>query len=90
MYARGEPTGITRAMFELGCCGKLKKGAVGVAKSSLGVGLTSRETRRVRRAICDECNKKKGGFCVECGCNIVLKTRLKREKCELMKWKSEE
>ena len=39
-----------------------------------------------RRKICRKCPSNKLGVCIECGCPIYAKPRIKDEYCDLGKW----
>jgi hypothetical protein len=39
-----------------------------------------------RMNICRPCAHYKAGFCKLCGCMLVMKTRVKQEKCPANKW----
>ena len=39
-----------------------------------------------RMKICRPCAHYKAGFCKLCGCMLVMKTRVKQEKCPANKW----
>lgn len=85
----------------MSCCngkldaGKVIRGAVGLTKAFLGVGLADDVTIASRRDICRSCEhseKKqtpegvKVRKCNLCLCFIGPKTKLKAEKCPADKW----
>lgn len=80
----------------IGCkdCGGLVRGTVGVARSLMGVRLTSQGAIRQRLEICRGCdqaikcrhNHRQVCRCLACGCWLAHKTRLRGEKCPRGKW----
>jgi len=44
--------------------------------------------RNIRMRICNDCEKKKGKWCSECGCFLEAKTRCFICECPLDKWYS--
>jgi hypothetical protein len=76
-----------------GSCGKqpgvgqIVRGAIGLAKSELGIGTAiSAEQIAARRSVCESCDRWDHGRCMECGCYTYAKTRLTHERCPLGKW----
>tara|TARA_R110000824_G_scaffold237454_1_gene426218 strand:- start:285 stop:623 length:339 start_codon:yes stop_codon:yes gene_type:complete len=67
----------------------LLSGVLGLAKSTLNIGIARESTVRARRAICESCDSRKGNSCGECGCYITHKTRLEEQTCPLGKWLAE-
>ena len=65
---------------------KLRKGVVGIAKATLGIGLASEFEIEARRSICEVCEFRQGGSCGACGCYISPKTKLAEEKCPKGFW----
>ena len=72
---------------------ELWRGAKGLSKYHLGVGVADEEEINKRKEICKNCelikNKTddlKGSKCSACGCLIRAKTALKNEKCPKGKW----
>lgn len=45
-----------------------------------------RETSKQRILTCHGCPRYSYGACMECGCIVLVKTKLKDEKCPLGKW----
>ncbi len=45
-----------------------------------------KQTKDKRKNICNVCDKKKLGFCTECGCVVITKVMWERNKCPLNKW----
>lgn len=72
----GDPCGKKRAML----------GAVKLAQSELGIGVTDKETTARRRTICESCPDWNHGRCNLCGCYTFAKTRLTKETCPVGKW----
>ncbi len=83
----------------MGCCGKVKKGVIGLTKAAFGVDRASDELIATRRDICRTCGysakrKRKDGMlglttlstCSQCGCFIAPKTTIKAEKCKAGLW----
>jgi len=62
------------------------KGAVGLAKSELGIGAASKKEIDDRRAICIGCDKQVLGVCSECGCYCAAKVKIAKERCPIGKW----
>tara|TARA_R110002167_G_scaffold160158_1_gene356041 strand:+ start:443 stop:919 length:477 start_codon:yes stop_codon:yes gene_type:complete len=62
------------------------KGAVGLAKSEMGVGTVDDSTLEHRRQLCILCDRQDLGVCGECGCYCAAKVKLKKERCPLGKW----
>lgn len=62
------------------------KGAVGLAKSEMGVGTVDDSTLEHRRQLCILCDRQDLGVCSECGCYCAAKVKLKKERCPLGKW----
>jgi len=62
------------------------KGAVGIAKSRIGIDAASKYLTSLRRGICAECPERSGWFCKMCLCLIHEKSRVKSEKCPLDLW----
>tara|TARA_Y100000310_G_scaffold295800_1_gene327493 strand:- start:265 stop:606 length:342 start_codon:yes stop_codon:yes gene_type:complete len=69
---------------------KLLKGAKGIAKSTLGIDIAGKDTIKIRRQICEDCDKRKDKRCGACGCYIVHKTRLASESCPNGYWVAED
>ena len=46
----------------------------------------SKEQKDERRVICNNCERRMGILCRECGCIIMAKTAMSGEKCPLDKW----
>ena len=82
----------------MGKCGcnlrQIARGAVGVAKSTAGVGIASPRVIARRRTICDACEharpcRGKPGracTCAICGCWVRHKARLAEERCPEGRW----
>jgi len=66
--------------------GDFVKGAVGLAKSELGIGHADDETIAERRRICKSCEHQDLGVCGECGCYCAAKVRLSKETCPIGEW----
>ena len=66
--------------------GDFVKGAVGLAKSELGIGHADDETIAERRRICKSCEHQDLGVCDECGCYCTAKVRLSKETCPIGEW----
>lgn len=66
--------------------GDLVRGAVGVAKASLGVQAAPDETVRSRWAACLACDAHDCGRCRECGCFTGAKIRVAGESCPRGVW----
>ena len=62
------------------------KGAVGIAKSELGIGHADDETIERRRTICKGCEHQDLGVCGKCGCYCAAKVRLKSQSCPIGEW----
>lgn len=62
------------------------KGAIGLAKSEMGVGTVDDSTLEHRRQLCILCDRQDLGVCGECGCYCAAKVKLKKERCPLGKW----
>lgn len=62
------------------------RGAVGLAKSELGIGAASEEEVSDRRSICIGCDKQVLGVCSECGCYCAAKVKIAKERCPIGKW----
>lgn len=62
------------------------KGAMGMAKSELGIGHADDETIERRRTLCKGCEHQDLGVCGKCGCYCAAKVRLKKEKCPIGVW----
>lgn len=60
--------------------GALKAAAVSGFKT------VSKEERKNRLDICEECDKYKNGRCLECGCFLSFKTTLEAWHCPIKKW----
>jgi hypothetical protein len=45
-----------------------------------------KEQKDERRVICNNCERRMGILCRECGCIIMAKTAMSGEKCPLDKW----
>ena len=67
----------------------LAKGAVGLAKSELGVGHAPPEIIELRSSVCRSCDRQDLGVCQECGCYCAAKVKLTKERCPLDKWGGE-
>lgn len=48
--------------------------------------LADKETKILRRTICNDCKSRKGFLCGECGCIIRGKTAITNHSCPLGKW----
>lgn len=48
------------------------------------------EVEKQRLALCNNCNSKRGGTCVKCGCFISLKVQFPDEFCPIGKWHKSE
>lgn len=48
--------------------------------------IPDRETSKQRISTCRGCACYNYGACMECGCIVLVKTKLKDEKCPLGKW----
>ena len=46
----------------------------------------SEEEYAARTAVCDECDRRSGNRCLECGCRLSLKARGRTFRCPLGKW----
>lgn len=44
------------------------------------------EISRKRSEFCRTCPHSRNGLCLECGCVIMIKTKLSAEACPLKKW----
>lgn len=42
-----------------------------------------------RIEICKSCTEYRLGICIQCGCYMPIKTKLKKTKCPLGKWQKE-
>lgn len=62
------------------------KGAIKLGKAELGIDDVSLDVLQMRRSECQKCDKNEIGRCLECGCYLWAKTKLKREKCPIGKW----
>ena len=51
-----------------------------------GLKTVDREQYEQRMTICDDCDKRQGNRCQECGCRLHLKARGRAFKCPLGKW----
>jgi hypothetical protein len=69
----------------MSCCNKIK-GAIKLAQSELGVGISPPDLTAERRKICEGCPEWEHGKCRVCGCYTFAKTRLTKETCPLGKW----
>jgi len=75
-------------------CGGCFKGAAGLAKYALGIGLAAGPLAEVRRRLCRNCERAvpcrtqpgKMCRCAVCGCWLMPKTGLAAETCPLEKW----
>ena len=65
---------------------KLIRGATGLVKSILGIGLSTQEVITNRKIICDSCEFKEGSKCGKCGCWLAHKTRVAEESCPMGYW----
>ncbi|QDP48632.1 MAG: hypothetical protein Unbinned97contig1000_17 [Prokaryotic dsDNA virus sp.] len=65
---------------------KLTNGIKGLTKSTLGLGLASKEIIQERRSICDTCVHRDNKSCSICGCFIIPKTRVASEECPKGYW----
>jgi len=61
-------------------------GAIGIIKSTAGVGIACPNDITSRRSVCDNCEIREGKKCGSCGCYIEQKTRLASEKCPKNYW----
>lgn len=48
--------------------------------------VTESQTQKARMETCTSCPRYSHGACLECGCIMLVKTRLAAEKCPLEKW----
>lgn len=63
------------------------RGALGLTKVGLGIGIAPEKIVNERREICLACSCYNGfGMCSECGCCLDAKIRLKNQKCPKSKW----
>lgn len=51
-----------------------------------GLKTVTPEQYQERLQICDTCDRRQGGSCLECGCNLALKAKGRAFKCPLGKW----
>lgn len=51
-----------------------------------GARTVTKEVYTERLTICDTCDKRKGGGCTICGCNLKVKARGRVFQCPLKKW----
>ena len=73
---------------------RLVRGAIGISKSMLGMGVAPPNVQKKRMELCQECPKAVRCaphappvcFCKACGCYLKHKTRLKSERCPMGKW----
>lgn len=65
---------------------RMAKGAVGLAKTAVGVDQAGEETVAARWAVCEGCDSNSAGVCGECGCHLSAKVRLTRESCPIERW----
>ncbi len=79
----------------MGCCGKIIKGAAGLAKAAAGIDKADSRTIAARRAACLQCEHlhqdgrlrmSTGAICWECRCFLIAKTRIAGETCPIGKW----
>ncbi len=85
---------MTALIRQCRSCTRTAKGAIGLARSVLGVGLASPRQIEQRLAICRACpeavpcvhNTRQVCKCDICHCWLRHKTRLKRERCPLGQW----
>lgn len=79
----------------MGCCGKIAKGASGLAKAAVRVRRDAPAFAKARRDICRACpqaqkHPTKGltflSRCNSCGCFIGAKTLIESESCPEGKW----
>jgi hypothetical protein len=47
---------------------------------------TDKETREIRKTTCESCEHKRDKRCSQCGCFIILLTKINYGKCPLNKW----
>ena len=80
------------------CCGKMRRGVVGLAKATLGVDKAPTNVVLLRRAVCEVCERAEvrrlGGVavlrrCEACSCFILPKTAIMSEVCPEGKWGKE-
>lgn len=69
-------------------CGRssVVKGASGLIRSTLNIGIAADEVVAERRRSCESCDRWDHGRCGECGCYTHAKTRLRSESCPLGRW----
>jgi len=48
--------------------------------------ISSKAVAKQRQSVCADCPRHNMGACLECGCILLVKTRLAAEKCPLGKW----
>ena len=73
---------------------RLVRGASGISRSVIGIGLASSVVQRRRMEICQPCKEAVRCVpyapqvckCLQCGCFLKHKTRLAKERCPLGKW----
>jgi hypothetical protein len=51
-----------------------------------GCAMVSKEVYEIRLGICDDCDRRDGNWCAQCGCRLSLKARGRAFKCPLGKW----
>lgn len=62
------------------------RGAAGLIRSELNIGVAPDAVIAARRAACESCDQWDHGRCKSCGCYTYAKTRLRSEKCPIGKW----
>lgn len=65
---------------------RMAKGAVGLAKTAVGVDQADDEAVAARWDECSGCSRNEAGVCGECGCHLSAKVRLTRESCPIGRW----
>jgi hypothetical protein len=53
-----------------------------------GLQTVTKEQYQQRLEICDQCDRREGGMCLECGCLLAIKARIRVSHCPLEKWPS--
>lgn len=66
--------------------GGIARGAIGLTKAAIGADPAPPDVVAARRAICEQCEYRKGSRCLLCGCFTQPKTALLGSTCPASRW----